>query len=432
MYDIEEVKKIDWSMIEIDVLGGDLADELIVAINKSMKYMMDGFWRTRAFEKEVKAEYLSMKGTFDKVIRPSIYASKVILIALKFKIYNRSAAGCAEFEVRDRCVKLLRSCAYHHVANKQNGWGGEESTIGHVYELANTAWIAWDSLNSRDKQLVVNMVEHEANILINAEPRFDFNAEGRLIDSSVSSIFYNREVASLLRIATMMLSNHEMNKIWTKKMKGFYNILYKMQSDDASEQFNVNNEGNLISYSAKSPYAISQIASLNKAIALSWIANETIPEGVIDNFETIYKSFYKAELDEQGRLEGQFVTFDKKNRPLAEVNAPDGYVGGKATQSAFYGMDMMAYCLGLDSVVAPSSREWAKVRMRDIQHYQKNGRSKYCMAATQTGKITHGECSCSNLIDTYVSLFIYIATKKVKETTKADKYKNDKARRRKK
>ena len=432
MYDIQHVKKIDWTMIDIDVLGGDLAEELITSINKSMRYMMGGFWKSRAFEKEVKAEYLTLKGSFDKVIRPSIYVSKVIMLALKFKIYDDRASGHAEFEVRDRCVKLLRSCVYHHVSNKQNGWGGEESTIGHVYELASTAWLAWDSLNCRDQQLVVNMVEHEADMLNSASPRYDFNSEGRLLDSSVSSIFYNYDVASLLRLASSMLPFHERQKTWKNNMEVFYKNLFKMQCDDSNDVFNVDKEGNILSYSSRSPYAISKIATANKAIALSWIIGESVPEGICDNFETIYKAFYKTESNELSAIEGDFVSFDKKSRPLAEVCYPDGYLGGKATDCAMYSMDMMAYCLGYDAVVTPSSREWAKVRMRQIHHDQKNGKSKYCMMAPQITRSAHGECACSNLIDTYLSLFIYIATKKVNEATKADKYKNDKARKRKK
>lgn len=431
MYNIDKVKNIDWSMIEIEVLGGDVAEELIYAINKSMRHILSVFWKAKAFEKEVKEQYLTLKGSYDKVIRPSIYAAKVMALSLKFKIYDEKACGWAEFDVRDKCIKLIRSCVYHHISNDKNGWGGEDYTIGHVYELANTAWISWDKLNVRDRQLVVSMIEYEAKRLNGVSPKYDFNNAGMLLDSSESSVFYNTNVANLLRLAYSMLADHEKSKNWIIKTQRFYKSIFKKKGDEGDDGHNVKSDGYIISYSVRSPYAISQIATGSKVIALSWMLGEDVPEGALANFEMIYKAFYNSDSNEIGDGERIFVSFDKKNRPISDIKTPNGAHGGRPSLGAVYSMDMMAYSLGFDLSVNPTGREWAKIRMRDIIKNQKSGKSKYSMSAPQINRSMRGECLCSNLIDTYIALFIHIATKKVKEVQNVDKFRQDKSRKRK-
>ncbi len=425
MYDIEKVNKIDWSMKELEVLGGDLADDLILALNKSMRYIIGKFWSRKLFKKEAKSDYLTFRGPFDKTIRQCIYGAKVMALSFRFKLFDADATGNAEFVARDKYIKLLRSCVYHHESNKINGWGGEEATISHVYELAVSAWMVWSKLNARDRQLVVNMVEYEALMLEDASPRFDFSVDGKALHSSQSSVFYNSDVANFLNLASKMLDKHECVQKWTEIMTQFYKATFVIKSDADDRGYNVNDQGYIINYGGRSPYASSQISTVSKPMMLAWMTGEDLPAGVGDKFEIIYKAFYASEQNSKGLNEPIFVTFDKKERPCPEIKTPDGAVGGKVTYSSVYCMDLMAYCLGLDSVTVPKSRDWAKIRMRGILKKQRNGNSKCSLYAPQVIKGVHREALSSSLMDAYIALFIYIANKKVKEPTKTDRHRQD-------
>lgn len=100
---------------------------------------------------------------------------------------------------------------------------------------------------------------------------------------------------------------------------------------------------------------------------------------------------------------------------------PDGVKGGKANESAFYAMDIFAFCLGFEDIIDIPSREWAKTRMKTIEKkLQKHG--KYCVQGSNRFRNIHGEAVCSELANSYMALFAYIVTKKAEVIVEQDAF----------
>ena len=62
MFSLNDVKKIEWTQVEPEPLGGDLAEDLGKIINKFVKFALNDWWKKKGFDKESKLEYLSLKG----------------------------------------------------------------------------------------------------------------------------------------------------------------------------------------------------------------------------------------------------------------------------------------------------------------------------------------------------------------------------------
>lgn len=412
MIEIDDIKMIDWQQFEPEALGGDLAEELCEVINCTIKYGLTRWWGLKGFKKENKLQYLSLKGSYDKVLRPSVCFAKTTATAIKFNIYDEKTVGIKEFMARDRYIKLLRSSAVKHCANVDGGWGCAREFMSTAYELIFASWLVWDKLNERDKRYVLNIINSEIDVAFNAEQEYNYSLDGSCLDDGESKTIVDMEYANLLFLVSVMASKNKQTELYRAKAIKFYRACFSSCKNPDIGGFNVGEDWIIRRFGAKSPLAISYLGVGIKAYILSKLAGEeNVPNGLVRNFEQIYKTFYSYEKTSDGIKTGGFISFDKKGRPCSEVKYPDGNKNGKANACAFYTMDIFAFCLGYENVIDISSREWAKVRMKDIlKSVQKKG--KYSTQGANLFKNMHGEAVCSQLADCYMALFMYIATKK--------------------
>lgn len=423
MIEIDDIKMIDWQQFEPEALGGDLAEDLCVAINRTLKYGLTSWWNLRGFKKENKEQYLSLKGAYDKVLRPAIYFAKTAAAAIKFNIYDETIVGIKEFMARDRYIKLLRSAAFKHISNVDGGWGGSREFTALAYELIFASWLVWDKLNERDRRYLLNVINYERQEILDTEQEYNYRLDGACLEDDESKTIVNMENANLLFLISVMASKSMVAGACREKAIKFYRACFASRNNPDLGGFNVDADWIIRRYGIKSPLATSYLGAGIKAYVLSKLAGEeNIPSGVTRNFEQIYKAFYSVEAFEDGTKQGLFTTFDKKGRPCYEVKYPDGNKNEKANDTSFYVMDIFAFCLGFENIIDISSREWARVRMKNIEkRVQKSG--KYSLQGANLFKAMHGEAVCSQLADSYMALFLYIVTRKsenIGDTTESD------------
>lgn len=407
MYDINSVKLIDWDMIETELLGGDLAEQLELFINRSIKYMLGKWWSNRGFIKQAQEEYLPLKGSYDKIVRPCIHIAKTIGLALRFGVYDEKTVGKAEYVGRDRFIKLIRSCAYQHVANMQDGWGGSAESLSGVYELTLVSWVAWEKLNIRDKTYILNMLEYELTELEGEEPLYYYMSSGMPFDRTLSTVYYNTAVANLCQLAVCMMPEHRKATLWRAKANDFYHATYLTDSEAKGESYNLDEEYILTSYGTKSPVATGYIGSVSKSYIMSKLVQEEFDADIVRHYADIYKAFYNTSIDEKGVRTGEFVTFDKKQRPNFEIKCAEGKKMASIIEAQTYLMDICAFCLDIEPSEEFTNRQWTKERMKTLLYRQRNGNSSYCMQAPQFDRNTYGESIASLMMDGYITLFFY-------------------------
>lgn len=411
MLNIKDIRKIEWSQVEPEPLGGDLAEDLGKIINKFVKYSLNDWWKGKGFNKESKNEYLAMKGPYDRVIRQSVYIAKTISACVKFKFYDESEVGFKLFVARDRYMKLLRSCLYHHSANISGGWGLNDEHLQVVTELLYVCWLVWDKLNIRDQQLAINVLNSEIKKAKDYEINYNFSPDGSSNDLFECQTIVNMDNANLLYLASVMISKNSLYAELREKAILAYRACFSSKEDSDMQGYNVAEDMLLYRFDTRSPFAISYIGVGIKAFIFSEIAEQDLPSGVTRNFKQIYSAFYSSTTNDDGRKTGLFTIYDKKNRPQGGVLYPDGMRGGKVNESALYVMDIFAFCLGVSDVNDITPREWAKVRMKEIEkNFKKN--FKYTIQGCNQYRFLHGEAVCSQLADCYLALFLYLVAKK--------------------
>lgn len=312
MFEISDIQMIDWQQIEPEPLGGDLAEDLCSAMNKSIKYGLTLWWNKRGFKKEKKEEYLSMKGAFDKAVRPAIYLAKTTATAIKFSVFDESAADIKEYIARDKYIKLLRSCALKHIGNSEGGWGASKEYLSAVYELVFTAWLVWEKLNIRDKNYIINIINTELKVAMAVEPEYNFALDGSCRDDGESKTIANMEYANLLYLVSVMACRSYKSEECRQKAIRLYRACFASRQDCDMGGFNVDADWKFCQYGGASPLATSYLGVGIKAYIISKLSEEYIPSGVTRSFEEIYKAFYSYIQSEGGVKHGEFTIYDKK------------------------------------------------------------------------------------------------------------------------
>ncbi len=420
MFSLKDVKKIEWTQVEPEPLGGDLAEDLGKIINKFVKFALNDWWKKKGFDKESKLEYLSLKGPVDRMIRQSVYVAKTIAACVKFKFYNEEEVGHKLFVARDRYMKLLRSCLFHHCANSEGGWGMTYEQLPIVTELLYVCWLVWDKLNTNDQQFAINVLNYQARQAMDYKIEYNFNPDGSSTNLDDCQTILNMDHANLLYLISVMVSKTNKATVLREKAILAYRACFSSQNDGDMQGYNVAEDMLLHRFDTRSPFATSYIGVGIKAYIFSKIAEEDLPSGVIRNFKEIYTAFYTNETNAEGKRNGLFTIYDKKNRPTGGVLYPDGTRGGKVNESAIYVMDIFAYCLGYEDVLDTNCLKWAKVRMKEIErNFKKN--PKYTIQGCTQYRFLHGEAVCSELADCYLALFLYLVSKKA-ESNYVDKF----------
>lgn len=420
MFTIEDIKNIEWSQVEPEPLGGDLAEDLGKIINKFVKYGLDDWWKSKRFNKESKSEYLSLKGGFDRVIRQSVYMAKTIASCVKFKFYNEAEVGRKLYVARDRYMKLLRSCLLQHSANTEDGWGLNDEHLQVATELLFACWLVWDKFNIRDKQYVVNVLNAEVKYVMEKQIEYNYNTDGSTTEVENCKSIQNMNNANLLYLASVMVCKSRLSTALCEKAILTYRACFSTNENGDMAGYNVSEDMIIRRFDTRSPFATSCIGVGIKPFIFSKIAEQDLPSGVTRNFDFIYKAYYSYTVGDDGRKVGLFTKYDKKNRPCGGVLYPDGMRGGRVNESAIYAMDIFAYCVGFEDIIENTSREWAKVRMKNIEKETKRS-VKYSLQGCNQYRFIHGEAVCSQMVDCYLALFLHLVSKQ-SENNFVDKF----------
>lgn len=410
-FETTSVKLVEWDQIEPEPLGGDLAEDLGKILNKFVRYALNDWWSHKGFQRETKNEYLLMRGPFDKTIRPSVYVAKAIACCVKFKIFDGKEVGCKLFAARDRYIKLIRSCLFHHSSNAVGGWGLNDEHLPVAVELLFASWLVWDKLNIRDQQYAINLLNSEIEWVMDTQIAYNYNTDGSETDELECQTIVSMNRANLLFLASLMLGCTEKSQSIYEKAILTYRSCFSSKTDGDMGGYNIDEDMFIRRFGTRSPFATSYIGAGRKAFVYSKIASVELPSGVARNFEQIYTAFYSSSYGENGKRDGVFTLYDKKNRPIGNVNYPDGVRGGKVNESALYAMDIFAFCLGYENSIEPNSREWAKIRMKSMEKLFKSNKS-YAIQGCNQNKNLHGEAVCSELAECYIALFLSLISKK--------------------
>lgn len=415
IYDIHKARAIDWRRVEPEPLGGDMAEDVILFMNHACRYSLGKWWRIKKYDKEAQEHYLTMRGGTEKNIRPAGATAKLLAVTIKFRIYDEFTVRAPLYVAQDKCCKLIRSTAYHHIANKQGGWGLHNQSGEWVIDLVTAGWLMWDKLNIRDKQLIANLLEYEANNLIFTKSQFQYDIK-KAEQKGASKTLECRYNAIIMYLAVLILQGHQNSHKWEAKAKEYFISASVMPSDliDRAPKFldgyNVNEDGTITSYGVISPYAMSKINISLSNIIYCKLAGEKMPSETLFNAKKIYEALYTPVTGRNSQSQSSICALDKKGRPTCIIQYPQGVKGNRASQSDFYLTELFGYFLGFDENLEHKSREWAKQRMKKMLTKQgKKTNGNYYTSSNRA--VYHGssEKVAGNMASAYMLMFVMLS-----------------------
>lgn len=369
LYTVEQVNLIDWESWDIAPLGGELAEDIISIINRSCHYITNHWWRYRKYNKLNQQIYITFASAAEKVVLPNAYAARLLATAVKFNILDPSVAKHNYQKTQDKAVKLLRSLCHGYIVNMANGW----RSITVMAQTSYTGMLLWDKLNTRDKMLFVNMLEHCAGELLDIKPTFNYN-DGKSDNSGANTnqVANNAERAMVLTIASLMLPNHEKAAKWAVKAKLFLKTALSI-SDGKAKGSNYTDEAIIVNKNYVDAEQMSNITLALDTFSASLLLNGQAYRDIIDNATEVYSAFNNLYLSRNRKAWEPLYCVDGDGAPTAVINVP--FKPDKTNLMPYLAMDIFSYSCALDTKCERKAREWAEPKIQHIIYKQKSSRN---------------------------------------------------------
>lgn len=365
VFDINQVKSIDWEALDVAPLDGEMANDLLSFINRSVRYITKTWWRESSFHAMAHSNYLTIKLNTERNVLPMANMAKTIAVALKFNIFDQDITRTSYQKAQDKTMKLIRTISYYSVANMANGW----RSVAVAAECGMAGMLMWDKLNKADRNLFVNMLDYVASELLDAKAQFRYPMD---ISTDFKPIAYDSNCAKVLNVACTMMPSHEKAQKWQIKAKYFLKAATSTEKD-GMRGFNITDEG--LCYVGESLDVDGLLSASNglDSALINLLYGKVVFKNMLGNIGAIYRAFNNLYLARGRRLWEPLYKRRIDGCLVAELNT-----AGKAKASSDKGQivdaylaDCYAHCFSFDEGNEVSSRSWAEARMDKMQIRQK-------------------------------------------------------------
>lgn len=363
LYDIDAVRKINLS--EIERLGGEMAEDLQLFLNRATRYCVKYWWKKKHFKRFNKEIYLPIKGRNERDIVNFANNTRLLATVIRFNLIDEYIVGTTKQSVQDKCLKLIRSLCNAHAANVKDGW-----FITAIAATVGTAgWLMWDKLNDKDKLLLINMLEFEANRIVEQRIPFQHTRETNAVlpgKSRMASEFLN-----VINIAIAMMPDNINCLSWRIKHRELQAACYATESDGLNG-WNVANNGLVMEGERVDVRSMSGIVYNFDAIAIARLADEELLPVLKNNALRIYDAFNNLYISRNGSSWRPLYSRGYNGCANAVLDLPKAARGPAARYANLYAIDVLAYANGCSDI---NAREWAEARMKRMLNMQSRHRN---------------------------------------------------------
>jgi hypothetical protein len=356
------------------------------------KFALTTWWyETQNFDTQGASTYLTFGGTAEGNIRPSASEAFALAVALQTGQYNAATVGTSTASAKGAALKLVRSLAYHHLANTAGGWGNGWQTALWAAMVGQAGWMLWADLSATDREYVRKMVEYEANRFIGWQVPYYKDRAGTQIrgcdDSAAEESAWN---ARLLFLAPVMMPQHSRRSGWTYKANELsigafaapatlsdVSLMRGRPVTDWIEGTNVENDGSMVNHNRYHPDYMAGVTESIVGGMIPALAGSPVPTNALRGTSLQYdslvdKSWWPSPAKPCATSPG-FVAPGASN-PTGTVYVdgsesiyyPEGTDWGTGRRAHFMSLDVMVRSFGLDSLVAQKADYWENLHAQTM------------------------------------------------------------------
>lgn len=365
------VVPIDWSNFEAGKPSDDLSQDQGKVLLNECKYLVTTWWNDDFTHfKDTNSGYASIRGRPDQLRASN--ASFALAVAIATDQYDEDYTSVSEEDAKRRAVKMIKSMAYHHTANSDDGWGPNWLSPRRVYYTAWAAWLLWDAVGTIDRENVRKMLEYEANRLKESSVAYSADSDNNVVSPGDTKSEEEAWYSSALHLAAVMMPNHPNKGEWmyksVEKKVGSYARPLDLELDtpingdllsnwiDGSNMFN---DGTLVNHGIIHPdYIVAHQLNLDSAL-MSGLRDQPTPEAARLNSDSSYKALSDLEFPEDEFMD-QGGTMFVDGSP--DLYYPEGTDWGTDRVVNYLVFDAYASTMGLDDKASRSASYWERLR----------------------------------------------------------------------
>lgn len=377
-------------------LQGQFADEVRFMIQQNNKYTLNKWYCDAKQYQQQTETYIDFGGTTEHFIRPAAHNAFTLAVSLRLHVYDASVTNVSEKQARAVTLRLIRSLAYRHKSNSpEGGWGDQWQSALWASQVAQAAWLIWDKLPDRDRELVSRMVVHEADRFNNYTVPYYRDLEGNILSKGDTKAEENAWNSNILAIATAMMPAHKHYDRWMQKLIELQLSAHATPEDTKNttrvdgipmnqllKGSNLNSDGTVVNHDIIHP---DYMSTFMHNIINGWmykLAGKDLLESSLYNGDLVYYALSQQQYD--GKT--MYVT-TQNGKASSELYFPQGNDWGGKRQANYWLMDVIAHLYGWDRDASVKAINWAAVRNTEMlamlnrdttgQYYQAQSEDKF-------------------------------------------------------
>lgn len=310
-----------------------------------------------------------------EVVNREAHAANAIAVSLATGIYDAVVTGVSEAEARARAVRMIRTLAYWNkgTTTTTGSWGDSWQSPISAAQTAQAAWLLWDDLDQNGKNWSARMVEYEADKLKSFEVPY-YREDGVIVSPGDSKAEENAWRSTVLQAAIAMMPAHPNVLLWKAKCAELMVSAFSRPSDTSLATVidgkpvsawlnggsNISSNGTLINRSALNPNYMVTVPFNLRSYATFSLAGVPVPESAAFNAAIVYDALVDLEFS------GGTIYIDDSE----EIYYPEGTDAGEFRFDIYYGYDVAASILGLDTLASTEGLVWERLRATRLQEMQ--------------------------------------------------------------
>ena len=384
------VVPIDWNRLTVSYPNDANAELQKAVAQNAVKYALNT-WYTKRFGSQDTGEYY-----LDVLLGPASVEDKVrgvasqalsIATMVKLGLYESGYTGVSEQAAMDICTKITRSVAYRHRANFGGGWGGGWQDDWWAAIAGQTGWLTWEQYDEKDRELIRNMVEWEADRRMVYTVPYYRKKDGTIVTPGDTKAEENAWNTTVLFLACAMMPGHENYDKWYDKGIELAVSSYAHPGDVESDAVingkplrewlgGSNTEENymVVNHNLVHPEYTSRTGlNLSNAAVLT-LGGQPVPEGIFFNSDKVYRAVVEVEFAAPPYAAPGGTSYKPGT---AEIYFPQGSDWGTCRYFVLGPWDAMIHAYGLDAGLSHNGAYWENLhsgKAKELQDRFDDGR----------------------------------------------------------
>ena len=381
------VVPIDWSRFGKPVTLGKDYQDCLRLLETSARYNLG--WIPQQFRENAALASYPLTQFDEHGVRPACSVVYGMAVLLKAPDFDQNVVSLSRQAALERTVKLLRGIVATHKSNTGGapGWGDHWQSSLWSALVGCGGWIIWDDLDVPARQMLTNVVVHEADRLREYQVPYWHDSSGERFpgDTKAEENAWNSMV---LNVAVAMMPQHQHVRPWKLKASELMVSSYAMEVDwrnneavldgravkDWLKGYNAMPHGIVVNHGFLHPDYMSDEKLNLWAYLTQSLANRPVPQTADFNGALIYRTFATYRW-ESPPFRAPGGTIYRENEP--DVYYPQGSDWSTTDVSNFYLNDVWAKVLGWDQGLPHKASHWIDLRaakMRRMQERHADGR----------------------------------------------------------